>query len=131
LSVITRLMGRTTSELGAIPMLHIMLAPIQTCIGIGKPSARWLQGILAKPDTNATAGRTVVAQSKRMNNLEGNPFRHPGRTLVTLRGAPGPLLLTIRLVVDEGDLLKGWCYGQDQSNFRHVAHRSTKVVARD
>jgi hypothetical protein len=33
-SVITRLVGRTTSELGAIPMVHIMEAPMQTCIGI-------------------------------------------------------------------------------------------------
>jgi hypothetical protein len=30
----TRLVGRTTSELGAIPIVHIMLAPMQTCIGI-------------------------------------------------------------------------------------------------
>jgi hypothetical protein len=34
LSVRTRFVGSTTSELGAIPMLHIMFAPIQTCIGI-------------------------------------------------------------------------------------------------
>jgi hypothetical protein len=33
-SVITRLVGRTTSELGAIPMVHIIEAPMQTCIGI-------------------------------------------------------------------------------------------------
>jgi hypothetical protein len=33
-SVRTRLMGRTTSELGAMPIVHIIIAPIQTCIGI-------------------------------------------------------------------------------------------------
>jgi hypothetical protein len=33
-SVITRLMGRTTSELGAMPMVHIIMAPMQTCIGM-------------------------------------------------------------------------------------------------
>jgi hypothetical protein len=26
--------GRTTSELGAIPMVHIIIAPMQTCIAI-------------------------------------------------------------------------------------------------
>ena len=53
-SVITILVGRTTSELGAIPMVHIMVAPMQTCIGIRDPPASWLQGILAKPRANAT-----------------------------------------------------------------------------
>src|ERR1700756_2685469 len=33
-SVMTRFVGSTTSELGAIPILHIIEAPIQTCIGI-------------------------------------------------------------------------------------------------
>ena len=33
-SVMTRLMGNTTRELGAIPIVHIMVAPMQTCIGI-------------------------------------------------------------------------------------------------
>jgi len=33
-SVITRFMGKTTSELGAIPMVHIIIAPMHTCIGI-------------------------------------------------------------------------------------------------
>jgi hypothetical protein len=33
-SVMTILVGSTTSELGAIPMVHIMVAPMQTCIGI-------------------------------------------------------------------------------------------------
>jgi len=39
-SVRTRLMGRTTSELGAMPMVHIMVAPMQTCIGIRKNPGR-------------------------------------------------------------------------------------------
>jgi hypothetical protein len=30
----TMFVGRTTSELGAMPKLHIMVAPIQTCIGM-------------------------------------------------------------------------------------------------
>jgi hypothetical protein len=30
----TMFVGRTTSELGAIPILHIIVAPMQTCIGI-------------------------------------------------------------------------------------------------
>jgi len=33
-SVMTRFVGRTTSELGAMPIVHIMVAPMQTCIGI-------------------------------------------------------------------------------------------------
>ena len=33
-SVRTRFTGSTTSELGAMPIVHIMVAPIQTCIGI-------------------------------------------------------------------------------------------------
>ena len=33
-SVRTRLVGRTTRELGAMPIVHIIIAPIQTCIGI-------------------------------------------------------------------------------------------------
>ena len=33
-SVITMLVGNTTSELGAMPMVHINIAPMQTCIGI-------------------------------------------------------------------------------------------------
>src|SRR5579863_550776 len=32
--VITQFVGRTTSELGATPKLHIMLAPMQTCIAM-------------------------------------------------------------------------------------------------
>src|SRR3984957_13096452 len=53
-SVMTRLVGNTTSELGAIPMVHIMVAPMQTCIAICEPPAGWLKGILAKPEMNAT-----------------------------------------------------------------------------
>ena len=54
-SVMTRLMGRTTSELGAMPMVHIMVAPIQTCIGILEiPRPERLPGILAEPDRIAT-----------------------------------------------------------------------------
>src|ERR1700723_2017766 len=30
----TMFVGRTTSELGAIPMVHIIIAPMQTCIAI-------------------------------------------------------------------------------------------------
>jgi hypothetical protein len=30
----TMLVGNTTSELGAMPKLHIIVAPMQTCIGI-------------------------------------------------------------------------------------------------
>jgi hypothetical protein len=30
----TMFVGRTTSELGAIPIVHIMVAPMQTCIAI-------------------------------------------------------------------------------------------------
>jgi len=30
----TMFVGRTTSELGATPMVHIMVAPMQTCIGM-------------------------------------------------------------------------------------------------
>jgi hypothetical protein len=30
----TMFVGKTTSELGAIPMVHIMVAPMQTCIAI-------------------------------------------------------------------------------------------------
>ena len=30
----TRLVGSTTSELGAAPKVHIIEAPMQTCIGI-------------------------------------------------------------------------------------------------
>src|SRR5271169_1278782 len=33
-SVNTMLVGRTTSELGIIPMVHIIIAPMQTCIAI-------------------------------------------------------------------------------------------------
>lgn len=33
----TMFVGRTTSELGAIPMVHIIIAPMQTCIGICDP----------------------------------------------------------------------------------------------
>ena len=54
-SVRTRLMGRTTRELGAMPMVHIMVAPIQTCIGIRKnPRPERLPGILAEPDRIST-----------------------------------------------------------------------------
>src|SRR5579862_1796921 len=34
LLVITRLIGRITRVLGAMPKLHIRVAPLQTCIGI-------------------------------------------------------------------------------------------------
>ena len=34
--VITRFVGSTTRELGAIPKLHIIEAPMQTCKGIRK-----------------------------------------------------------------------------------------------
>lgn len=33
-SVITMFVGNTTSELGAIPIVHIKVAPMQTCIAI-------------------------------------------------------------------------------------------------
>src|SRR5580698_10940198 len=33
-SVKVRFVGRTTNELGAMPKLHIIVAPIQTCIAI-------------------------------------------------------------------------------------------------
>jgi len=33
----TMFVGKTTSELGAMPMVHIMVAPMQTCIGICHP----------------------------------------------------------------------------------------------
>ncbi|MGH9594130.1 MAG: hypothetical protein ACRD5L_13650 [Bryobacteraceae bacterium] len=32
--MITRLTGKTTSVLGAIPKEHMSVAPLQTCIGI-------------------------------------------------------------------------------------------------
>lgn len=35
-SVITMFVGNTTSVLGAIPIVHIKVAPMQTCIGIEK-----------------------------------------------------------------------------------------------
>src|SRR5436305_1701873 len=35
--VITRLIGSTTSELGAMPMVHVIIAPIQTWLGITAP----------------------------------------------------------------------------------------------
>ena len=55
-SVITRLIGSTTSELGAIPIVHIIIAPIQHCIGMWlNPVPGRLPGILAEPDPKATA----------------------------------------------------------------------------
>src|ERR1017187_9151298 len=38
--------GSTTSELGAMPKVHIMLAPMQTCIAIRMPPADWPFSIL-------------------------------------------------------------------------------------
>ena len=56
-SVRTLLMGRTISELGAMPMVHIMEAPMQTCIGIRKnPRRERLLGILAEANAKVTAG---------------------------------------------------------------------------
>src|SRR5579864_3180186 len=53
-SVITMLVGRTTRELGAMPIVHIKVAPIQTCIGIMRtPAPLWLPGILAEREANA------------------------------------------------------------------------------
>jgi len=46
----TMFVGRTTSELGAMPKLHIMVAPIQTCIGIEAPRA-----VLAAPHSSKAA----------------------------------------------------------------------------
>jgi hypothetical protein len=43
-SVITRFVGKTTNELGAIPMVHIIMAPIQTCIGIRNPRSEEIAG---------------------------------------------------------------------------------------
>src|ERR1700734_2265104 len=43
----TLLVGSTTSELGAMPKLHIIVAPIQTCIGIAAPRA-----VLAAPHSS-------------------------------------------------------------------------------
>jgi hypothetical protein len=34
-----RFAGSTTSELGATPKLHLIIAPMQTCIAIGKTPA--------------------------------------------------------------------------------------------
>lgn len=55
-SVSTMFVGRTTSELGAMPIVHIRVAPMQTCIGIQELPANGLAGILAKPHANATSG---------------------------------------------------------------------------
>jgi len=50
-------MGRTTRELGAMPIVHIMVAPIQTCIGIREiPRPERLPGILAEVEPHSTAG---------------------------------------------------------------------------
>ena len=52
----TRLMGKTTRELGAMPMVHIIIAPIQTCIGIREilGQGKNCRGILAEPHRIAT-----------------------------------------------------------------------------
>lgn len=52
-SVSTMFVGNTTSELGAMPIVHIRVAPIQTCIGIQELRASRLAGILAKVPANA------------------------------------------------------------------------------
>lgn len=46
-SVRTRFVGSTTRELGAIPIVHIIIAPIQTCIAISDPARERLRRILA------------------------------------------------------------------------------------
>src|SRR5579885_3349877 len=38
--VMVRCTGSTTSELGASPKLHCIIAPMHTCIGIASPSRR-------------------------------------------------------------------------------------------
>lgn len=56
-SVRTRLVGKTTSELGAMPMVHIIVAPIQHCIGmVTLPRTRQAAGILAELEAKATEG---------------------------------------------------------------------------
>jgi hypothetical protein len=50
----TMFVGKTTSELGAIPMVHIIIAPMQTCIAIRDSPASWLRGILANLHPGAT-----------------------------------------------------------------------------
>src|SRR6202035_2230877 len=89
-SVMTRLIGRTTSELGAIPMVHIMLAPMHTCIGIhDPPRLNWLHGILAKLKSNATAAPRRPQTRSRVQfpsfgTILGNPTVNPAKDLSNL-----------------------------------------------
>src|SRR5580658_1778846 len=133
-SVITRLVGSTTSELGAIPMLHIMFAPIQTCIGISEPSASWLPGHSSKARRECNAWRAVVCQCgsvEKNQQHRGESLLLPRMNLSDLESAVQHPTIDDKINGDEGKPSGRGGYGQDESNFRHVAHRSTKVVARN
>src|ERR1039458_5399682 len=69
--VITRLTGNTTSELSAIPKGHIMLAPMQTCIGIrNTSSSRALHSI-----QQLDLARFSLARLRDKEGAEGPPVR--------------------------------------------------------
>jgi hypothetical protein len=69
-SVSTMFVGNTTSELGAMPIVHIKVAPMQTCIGIQELLANRLAGILAKPQANAMS-RMALPLVRLQRNFGG------------------------------------------------------------
>src|ERR1700722_985633 len=89
-SVMTRLVGRTTSELGAIPMVHIMLAPMQTCIGIYGPLAQLAARHFNKTKIECNCGtpahhrHDAAVSNPSFRTILGNPTVNPAKDLSNL-----------------------------------------------